>query len=92
MQTATPANLHNALPEAQGLAEAAATVRAAATALRERFAPARVVVVDAFDMRDETPAAVGAKYQLWFGASDGHCWQVTADPAQAVGFFISDKS
>ena len=90
METATPL-LSLQLADAMALADAAPTVRAAATALRERYASARVVVVDAFDMRDEKCAAIGTKYQLWFGASDGHCWQVTADPAQAVGFFIAEK-
>lgn len=82
-------NLQEALPEALALADAAPTVRAAAQALRERYAPLRVVVVDAFDMRGETPAAVGARVQLFFGASDGHCWQVTTDGHAAAGFFLS---
>ncbi|WP_428422228.1 hypothetical protein [Methylibium sp.] len=78
--------------EALALAEAAATVRDAAQALRERYAPLRVVVVDAFDMRGETPAAQGDTRTLYYGASDGHCWKVTSDPAQAAGFFLTDKS
>jgi CO/xanthine dehydrogenase Mo-binding subunit len=77
--------------EALALAEAAATVRDAAQLLRERYAPLRVVVVDAFEMRGETPAAQGDKRTLYYGASDGHCWQVTSDPAQAAGFFLTDK-
>ncbi|PXW94408.1 hypothetical protein C7444_114107 [Sphaerotilus hippei] len=89
--TATLAIDATALDEALGLAEAAATVREAAAALRTRFAPMRIVVVDAFDMRAETPAAQGERRALYLGASDGHCWQVTADPARAVGFFISDR-
>ena len=87
-----PVSLQDALPEALALAEAREGVRAAAQALRERYAPRRIVVVDAFDMRGETPAAVGEKVQLYFAASDGHCWQVTADGAQAVGFFIAARS
>lgn len=51
----------------------------------------RVVVVDAFDMRSETPAAVGTKRQLYLGASDGHCWSVTHDAGQACGFFIAER-
>lgn len=80
------------LADAIALADAQDGVRAAAQALRERYAPRRIVVVDAFDMRGETPAAVGEKVQLYFAASDGHCWQVTADGAQAVGFFIAARS
>ena len=41
------------LSEAVALADAAGTVREAAAALRTRFAPMKVVVVDAFDMRGE---------------------------------------
>jgi hypothetical protein len=81
----------SALAEALAIADAAGSVREAAAALRERFAPMRVVVVDALDMRDETPAAIGARRQLYFGASDGHCWTVTAEPAQAAGFFIAER-
>lgn len=80
-----------ALTEAVAIADAAASVREAAAALRQRFAGLRVVVVDAFDMRGEPKAAEGAKRTLYFGASDGHCWSVTADPAQAAGFFIAER-
>lgn len=79
------------LAEAATIADAAATVREAAAALRTRFAPLRVVVVDAFDMRGETPAAAGARRALYYGASDGHCWTVTADASQAAGLFIADR-
>jgi hypothetical protein len=80
------------LDEALAIADAAATVREAAAALRQRFGALRVVVVDAFDMRDETPAASGARRQLYFGASDGACWAVTGDAARATGLFIADRS
>ncbi len=80
------------LPEVLALADAAPSVRAAAAALRERLAPLRVVVVDAFDMRGETPAAVGEKRALWWGASDGHCWSVTTQVGQAVGVFLADRA
>lgn len=80
------------LEQALGAAEAAASVREAAAAIRAQLPGLRVVVVDAFDMRGETPAARGTKRALYYGASDGHCWQVTADPAQAVGLFITELS
>lgn len=79
------------IDEALAVADAAGTVREAAAALRRRFAPLRVVVVDAFDMRGEAPAAVGTRRQLYFGASDGHCWSVTGDAAQASGFYLCDR-
>lgn len=79
------------LDEAIALADSASTVREAALLLRERYAPLKVVVVDAFDMREETPAAVGAKRALWGAASDGHCWQVTADLSSVAGLYLADK-
>lgn len=91
MGAAVPAIDTDALAEAAAIAEGAATVREAAAALRSRFAPLRVVVVDAFDMRGETPAAAGARRALYYGASDGHCWTVTADASQAAGLFIADR-
>lgn len=80
------------LAEALALADAAADVREAAAVLRARFAPLRVVVVEAADMRDETPAATGTQRQLYLAASDGHCWTVTADLAQAAGLYISNRA
>jgi hypothetical protein len=77
--------------EALALAEGAPTVREAAQLLREHYDKLRIVVVDAFDMRDETPAAEGPLRAIWYGASDGHCWQVTGDPGQAAGFFLADR-
>lgn len=85
------AALSELLPEALALADAAASVRDAAAALRDRLAPMRVVVVDAFDMRGETPVAYGERRLLWGASSDGHCWQVTTALDQAAGLFIADK-
>jgi hypothetical protein len=79
------------LDEAIALADSASSVREAALLLRERYAPLKVVVVDAFDMREETPAVVGAKRVLWGAASDGHCWQVTADLSSVAGLYLADK-
>jgi hypothetical protein len=80
------------LADALALADAAGSVREAAAALRSRYAPLKVVVVDAMDMRAETPAAQGLRRSLYLGASDGHCWQMTSDPAQASGLFIADHA
>ncbi len=77
------------LAEALRLAETATSAREAAMLLREQYAPLRVVVVDAFDMRSEVPAAQGPQRRLYLGASDGHCWSVTTDPAQAAGLFLA---
>lgn len=85
------APLSASLDEAIALADSASTVREAALLLRERYAPLKVVVVDAFDMREETPAATGARRLLWGAASDGHCWQVTADLSSVAGLYLADK-
>lgn len=75
---------------ALALADSAASSRDAVTALRQRFPGLRVAAVDAIDMRGETPAALGARRTLWLAASDGHCWRLTADPAQAAGLFVAE--
>ena len=80
-----------ALTEALSIADAPTTAREAAAALRGRFAGLTVVVVDAFDMRGETPAATGSRRSLYFGAREGHCWQVTSDPTQVSGLFVADR-
>lgn len=80
------------LAEAIALADSANTVREAALLLRERFAPLRVIVVDAFDMRGETPAASGERRVLWGAVSDGHCWQVSTELSALSGFYLADKA
>ncbi len=74
------------------LAETVVNIREAAALLRERIAPGRVIVVDAMDMRQEAPAISGARWNLFLAASDGHCWTVTREPAQAAGLYISPRS
>jgi hypothetical protein len=78
----------------QALARAEAqspALRETAAALRRHCAPLRVVVVDAHDMRDETPALSTPRHHVYLGASDGHCWSVTQDPARAAGLFITER-
>lgn len=68
----------------------AATVRAAAATIREQFAPLRALVLDAFDMRGEQPVAqVDGKGALYLMSTDGHCWAVTREPAQASAFVLT---
>lgn len=80
-----------ALGQALAIADAAANVREAAAVLRRHLAPLRVMVVDAFDMRHETPAAVGQRCTIFLAASDGHCWQVTGEAAQACGLYLCEQ-
>jgi len=67
----------------------AATVRAAAATLRQRMAPLHVTVLDAFDMRHETPAAQVKDRAIYLMSTDGHCWSVTAEPTQASAFVLT---
>ena len=81
-----------ALHSALAVAGQAANVREAASALRTQLAPLRVMVVDAQDLRDEPPAASDERHHLYLGASDGHCWAITQDPAQAAALFIAART
>lgn len=80
------ADLHLAVT----LADAAASTREAVTALRQRFPALRVSAVDSIDMRGEAPAARGRSRTFWMGATDGHCWRITAEPAEAAALFIAE--
>jgi hypothetical protein len=66
------------------------SVRAAAASIRERFAPLRTLVLDPFDMKDEEPVAQAEQQRaLYLMATDGHCWTVTREPAQAHAFVLT---
>jgi hypothetical protein len=67
----------------------AADVRAAAAALRQQFAPLRTLVVDAIDMRGEEPVVQLAQRAIYLMSTDGHCWTVTPEPAQAQAFVLT---
>lgn len=76
------------------LAQAASARQAAAT-WRGQHPAIRMVVVDAMDMRDETPAlrlrlGTGAGYSVFLAASNGHCWHVTTQPAEATAFIVTE--
>ena len=78
------------LEAARSTVEAAATVRAAAASLRAQFPGLHAIVVDAMDMRGETPALSLGTRALFLAASNGHCWSVTADPAQASALILTE--
>jgi RNA:NAD 2'-phosphotransferase (TPT1/KptA family) len=65
---------------------AAATLRDAAAQWRARDPSTRVVLVDAKDMRDETPALRLGARNVYLASTNGHCWSVTdnADDASAL--------
>lgn len=78
------------LSEATRILGESDSVRAAAAAIRERFAPVRALVLDPFDMKDEQPVAeAGQQRALYLMATDGHCWTVTREPAQAHAFVLT---
>jgi len=48
-----------------------------------------VVVVDAMDMRGETPALRLGSRSLYLATSDGHCWSITQQPDAATALILS---
>ena len=69
---------------------AAPSLREAAAIWRARDPAMRVVVVDAMDMRDETPALNLGSRSVFLGASNGHCWRVTEQPAEATALILTE--
>jgi hypothetical protein len=82
----TPDYLHSA-GEVIG---AAASVRDAAATLRARDAAVRVVVVDAMDMRGETPALTLGKRRVFLATTNGHCWSTTDLAEEASALILTE--
>jgi len=83
------------LDSACTLVGTAPSVRAAAAEWRQLHPGIRMVVVDALDMRDETPArrldgGSGAGRSLYLAATNGHCWHVTHEADEATAFIVTD--
>ena len=74
------------LRDASQVIGAAASLRDAAALWRARDPAMRVVLVDAMDMRDETPALLLGARKVYLASTNGHCWSVTdkADDADAL--------
>jgi hypothetical protein len=68
---------------------AATSVRDAAALWRARDPATRVLVVDAMDMRDETPALQLGHRRVYLATSNGHCWSVTDQPAEATALILT---
>lgn len=75
-----------------GLGDAATDVAALAAAARARWSGLRVTVVDAVDVRGETPVLETASARVFLLGSDGHCWSMTTDPAAATGLMLAARS
>ncbi len=68
----------------------AAPLREAANVWRTRFPELRVVLVDAMDMRDETPTLLLAgSRRVYLAATNGHCWSITKQPEEATAFILT---
>ena len=67
----------------------ASSLRDAAAIWRARDPAMRVVLVDALDMRDETPALLLGKRRVYLATSNGHCWNVTQQPDQATALILT---
>lgn len=75
-----------------GLGDAAPDVAALAATARARWNGLRVTVVDAVDVRGETPVLETASARVFLLGSDGHCWSMTTDPAAATGLMLAARS
>jgi len=79
------------LAVARRILAAAGSVREAAAQLRERFAPLRATVVDATDLRDESPTLRAGRRALFLATSDGHCWSVTPQTRGVQLFILTEE-
>lgn len=77
------------LRDASEVIGAAASLRDAAALWRARDPAMRVVLVDAMDMRDETPALVLGARRVYLASSNGHCWSVTDNAADATALILT---
>ncbi len=68
---------------------AAPSLRDAAAIWRARDPDMRVVVVDAMDMRDETPALLLGQRRVYLATSNGHCWTTTEQAAEATALILT---
>lgn len=75
--------------EAARIVATAETVRAAAAEIRRSLAPTHALVLDAFDMREETPALQLDQRALYLMSTDGHCWTVTPELTRASALVLT---
>lgn len=81
----------NYLRSAAEVIGAAPSLRDAAAIWRARDPDMRVVVVDAMDMRDETPALLLGQRRVYLATSNGHCWSVTQQPLEATALILTEE-
>jgi hypothetical protein len=74
------------------LIEQAPTLAEAVARLRTVLPNLKVMPLDASDLKDESPVASGASRSIYLAASDGHCWRMTNDPAEAAALFVTEHA
>jgi hypothetical protein len=79
------------LRDASVVIGAAASLRDAAALWRARDPAMRVVLVDALDMRDETPALRLGARSVYLASTNGHCWSVTDKPDDATALILTQE-
>lgn len=77
------------LRSASEVIDSAPSLRDAAAILRARDPALRVVLVDAMDMRDETPAQLLGNRRFYLATSDGHCWSITQQAEEATALILT---
>ncbi len=70
---------------------AATSLRDGAALWRARYPDIRTIIVDAMDMRDESPALELGHRRVYLAASDGHCWQLTQRPELAAVLVLTEE-
>lgn len=68
---------------------AASSLRDAAALWRARDPAMRVVLVDAQDMNDETPALQLGTRRVYLATSNGVCWHITQQPEEATALILT---
>lgn len=68
---------------------AAPSLRDAAAIWRARDPDMRVVLVDAADMCDETPALLLGSRRVYLATSNGHCWHITQQAEEATALILT---
>ena len=77
------------LRDAGEVVSAAASVRDAAASWRVRDPAMRVMVVDAIDMRDETPALQLGSRSIYLATSSGLCVSLTQQAELATAMILT---
>ncbi len=77
------------LRDAGEVVSAAASVLEAAATWRARDPAMRVMVVDAIDLRDETPALQLGSRRIYLATSSGLCVSLTQQPELATAMILT---